>query len=98
LRRLAVLEDGNATNQILRGAMRNLPKRIVLLLAAGRAALDRCPAGARAAPASGGEAKQQTVVVFKNVKVFDGKSDRLTDSTTVLVPATGSRRSARAIA
>jgi imidazolonepropionase-like amidohydrolase len=32
-----------------------------------------------------GDAGQPTAVVFKNVKVFDGKSDKLTGSTTVLV-------------
>ena len=38
-----------------------------------------------AAPAAAADTKPPAVVVFKNVKVFDGKSDRLTGSTTVLV-------------
>src|SRR5271166_5923647 len=31
------------------------------------------------------DAKQPTATLFKNVKVFDGKSDKLTASTSVLV-------------
>ena len=42
------------------------------------------PAGSAPQPATG-DAGQPTAVVFKNVKVFDGKSDKLTASTSVLV-------------
>jgi imidazolonepropionase-like amidohydrolase len=42
------------------------------------------PAGSAGQPAKG-DAGQPTAVVFKNVKVFDGKSDKLTGSTSVLV-------------
>ena len=42
------------------------------------------PAGSAGQPAKG-DAGQPTAVVFKNVKVFDGKSDELTGSTSVLV-------------
>jgi imidazolonepropionase-like amidohydrolase len=44
---------------------------------------------ARPAPVSGppakGDAKQPNAILFKNVKVFDGKSDKLTANTSVLI-------------
>ena len=36
-------------------------------------------------PSAKGDAKQPSATLFKNVKVFDGKSDKLTASTSVLV-------------
>jgi imidazolonepropionase-like amidohydrolase len=38
-----------------------------------------------ARPPATSDAKQPTAILFKNVKVFDGKSDKLTASTSVLV-------------
>src|SRR5262245_34808059 len=38
-----------------------------------------------ARPPATSDAKQPTATLFKNVKVFDGKSDKLTASTSVLV-------------
>jgi len=46
---------------------------------------DRRAQPAPTAPPSGSDAGQPSAVVFKNVKVFDGKSDRLTARTTVVV-------------
>jgi imidazolonepropionase-like amidohydrolase len=45
----------------------------------------RAQSAPAARPPSGSDAKPPSVVAFQNVKVFDGKSDRLTESTTVLV-------------
>jgi hypothetical protein len=59
--------------------MCTLPTRIVLVLVAGGLL------GVLAAPPARVDAKQPGATLFRNVKVFDGKSDTLTASTSVLV-------------
>jgi imidazolonepropionase-like amidohydrolase len=74
--------------------MRNSATRIVLALAAGGLlGLFAAPLGyvatlstqAPNGPAQPAPVAQPSVILFKNVKVFDGKSDKLTASTSVLV-------------
>ena len=43
------------------------------------------PAEVAAQPPANVDAKQPSAVLFKNVKVFDGKADKLTTNTSVLV-------------
>jgi imidazolonepropionase-like amidohydrolase len=70
--------------------MYNPLTRIVLMLAAGGAFFSLAaqagdgPAPVAQLPSMNG-AKQPTAILFKDVKVFDGKSDMLTASTAVLV-------------
>ena len=59
--------------------MCNLPTRIVLMLVAGGLL------GVLAAQPARADAKQPGATLFRNVKVFDGKSDKLTANTSVLV-------------
>ena len=63
---------------------RSAPAPVTALRAAAASDGREQPADPRSSPAKG-DAEQPTEVVFKDVKVFDGKSHALTGSTTVLI-------------